>query len=192
MIRALFNNRWFVITLAVAAGLFMVRSVAAPFLEQPDFADAEDPEFYLDDPAQAEAEAEAETPVRPSGQSVLSGALSWTNAPGRDPFTASDRQAVEQSRTLFQASTPDASRLPRLNGLVAGPESLLAVLDDRIVREGDRIGAFLVQNIEPGGVRLTAGYTDHWLRVADMNAAAIDDAVAITDQEISHGGDPGF
>ena len=43
MIRRLFNNKAFVIGLAACAGLYMIYSITAPMLDQPDFSEVEAP-----------------------------------------------------------------------------------------------------------------------------------------------------
>ena len=164
MIRRLFNNRCFVIGLAACSLALMLYSVSAPFLEDPEFGDAEDPEFYLiteevDDGAESAA-------VRP-GRSVLSGQLTWNASPRRNPFGPLSGEGAPVTLVSSPVAVPGPSGLPRLDALVAGPESLLAVLDDRIVREGDRIGDYRVDRIRADGVRIVSRDRSHWLSVGD-------------------------
>lgn len=164
MIRRLFNNRYFVIGLATCSLALMLYSISAPFLEDPAFADAEDPEFYLI--AEAPDDEEAAFAARP-GRSVLSGQLTWNADPRRNPFgpVAGGAETVTAvSRPVAAAGLPG---LPRLDALVAGPESLLAVLDDRIVREGDRVGDYRVERIRADGVEIVSRDRSHWLSVGD-------------------------
>ncbi len=160
MIRRLFNNRYFVIGLAACSLMLMLTSIGAPFLERPEFDDAEDPDFYL----LAEETADEDQPVvvRP-GRSVLSGLLTWNDSPRRDPFSpvSGDTETVVR-RSVPMGRTPV---LPRLDALVAGPESLLAVLDDRIVRVGDRIGEYRVERIRENGVLIASVNRSHWLAI---------------------------
>lgn len=108
-------------------------------------------------------------------------------------------------------NTTGQLRLPSLDALVAGPNSLLAVLDDRIVRVGDSSGIFRVVHINRNGVALRAADSDYLLRVADMKAlraeertfekrlagadgidpAALDVAERSVADDFTHGGDPG-
>jgi len=197
VIRNLFNNRAFVIVLAVCSGLLMLRSLAAPFLEQPDFDDVEDPEFFL-----AETDIDGITSDEPliwrADQSVLSGQLTWNDSPARDPFVrmAVGPGAVDLPVQVLPAATMDG--LPRLDALVAGPKSLLAVLNNRIVREGDLIGAYQVTRIRPDGVRIASRHETHWLSVADMTLETDDveddelmDAPADELAGLIEGGEPG-
>ena len=182
MIRKLFNNRAFIIGLAVCSGLLMLHSVATPFLDQPDFADVEAPVFDPDAEAMGELEVVAadapepvpETAIWRADQSVLSGQLTWNEAPRRDPFAGSSKSvAVAVSSDV---SRPTPAGIPRLDALVAGPDSLLAVLNDQIVREGDLIDGYQVTRIATDGVRIASRFQSHWLAVADMETAADADA----------------
>jgi hypothetical protein len=175
MIRKIFNNRAFVITLAVCSGLLMLRSIAAPFLAEPDFGDVEDPEFYLDADASAFAdgsghadEGMGEPEIWRADQSVLSGQLTWNASPRRDPF-APGLEGPEATAVVRREAWPQQTHgLPRLNALIAGPVSHFAVLDDRIVREGDLIGGYQVTRISPDGVRIASLSETHWLSVSNM------------------------
>lgn len=44
-----------------------------------------------------------------------------------------------------------------LQGVIAGPSGMVAIIDDRIVRIGDRVGAELVEEITPRAVVLRRG-----------------------------------
>lgn len=210
MIKALFNNRWFIVCLAVASGLLMVRSIAGPFFDRPDFADAEDPEFYLGETAEEE-QGPAVVALQP-GQSVLSGQLTWIGDPKRDPFSRGEEPRKPESLEVLPVTATGLLKLPRLDALVAGPDSLLAVLDDRIVRIGDTSGIFRVIRIDRSGVALRAADSDYRLRVADMNtlqpeertletsqvgadgfdSTALDVAERSVADDFTHGGDPGL
>lgn len=175
MIRRLFNNRGFIIGLAVCSGLLMVRTLAAPFLDEPDFSDVEDPEFYLDEadaPELVVAEATvaaptAEDTIWRADQSVLSGQLTWNDTPARNPFSGGTK--VPGMRPVAAPSSlPANAHVPKLGALVAGPDSLLAVLDNRIVREGDLVAGYEVTRIERDGVRIASATQSHWLAVSAM------------------------
>ena len=189
MIRKLFNNRAFIIGLAVCSGLLMVRSVATPFLDEPDFADVEAPVFDPDAEAIGELEvvateepaAAAEAAIWRADQSVLSGQLTWNEAPHRDPFASDGDAPVTTAGITATVSRPTVVGIPRLDALVAGPDSLLAVLNDQIVREGDLVGGYEVTRIARDGVRIASRFQSHWLAVADMDTAA--DAAAPADAE---------
>ena len=180
MIRRLFNNKAFVIGLAACAGLYMVYSITAPMLDEPDFSDVEAPAFDPDDTqAELEVVATAAEPQKPAeevwraGQSVLSGQLTWNGRPNRDPFAG-----LRVASPVSAGSEPAEPRavaiicVPRLDALVAGPNSLFAVLNDQIVREGDLISGYQVTRISPDGVRVSSRFASHWLAVADMEIEA--------------------
>ena len=178
MIRRLFNNRAFIIGLAICSGLLMLRSVAAPFLDAPDFSSVEDPEFHMEEDGPAELEVVASTgtasdvpdedAIWRAEQSVLSGQLTWNGNPDRDPFSGMTEAPVVTRLSESTDNERMLSGIPRLDGLVAGPDSLFAVLNDRIVREGDVIGGYEVTRIATDGVRIASRVATHWLAVADM------------------------
>lgn len=178
MIRKLFNNRAFIIGLAVCSALLMVHSLAAPFFDEPDFSDVAAPEFYPEQDAPAELEvvaadeasaaAAGEEAIWRADQSVLSGQLTWNSRPRRDPFSVGQQEPVRVHAIGSAPAERPAHGIPRLDGLVAGPDSLFAVLNDQIVREGDLIGGYEVTRIEPDGVRIASRLESHWLSVADM------------------------
>lgn len=200
MIRNLFNNRWFVVALAVGSGLILVRSVAAPFFDEPDFSDVEDPEYYLDAEVDDSGAGNSEMAALQPGQSVLSGQLNWNTEAHRDPFSRGHSPLVAESVVVVSVAGSSLPVLPRLDALVAGPESLLAVLDDKIVREGDSIAGFRVARIDSDGVLLSAANTSHRLRVADMRFDQLAGTSASKDpaqdspvnEERFPGGDSGF
>ena len=176
MIRKLFNNRIFIVCLAVCSALLMLRSVATPFLDEPDFSDVVAPAFDPEEAAPAELEIVAASEPTTAGSeeiwraelSVLSGQMTWNSEPRRDPFSGSSAPVVP---VLPSASAPGvqvAVGIPRLDALVAGPDSLLAVLNDQVVREGDLIAGYEVTRIAPDGVRISSRHQSHWLAVADM------------------------
>jgi hypothetical protein len=177
MIRRLFNNRAFIIGLAVCSGLLMVRSIAAPFLDEPDFSDVQSPEFdpqrearveleiVAADSTSIDPEAEEEGALWRAEQSVLSGQLTWNSRPRRDPFRGVTTDVV-QVQEVAPGSISDG--IPRLDALVAGPESVFAVLNDQIVREGDLLEGYEVTRISPDGVRIASRWESHWLPVSGM------------------------
>ena len=182
MIRKLFNNRAFIIGLAVCSGLLMIHSIAAPFMDGPDFSEMEAPPFDPEYEAPTELEIVAamegatgiddgvneEDPVWRAEQSVLSGQLTWNSAPHRDPFSNGRAEPVRVSEIGSVPTEPMADGVPRLDALVAGPNSLFAVLNDQIVREGDLLGGYQITRIAPHGVRIASRWQSHWLSVADM------------------------
>lgn len=177
MIRNLLNNRWFVITLALASGLLLARSLAAPFFAATDFSDVEDPEFYLDEAVEESASDNPEPAALVPGQSVLSGQLNWNEDPQRDPFRRIPPAVHPVTGVLSTAAHGGPSGLPRLDALVAGPDSLLAVLDNRIVRQGDLVAGYRVARIDRSGVLLSAAGGNHRLSVADMSRGPTIDVI---------------
>ena len=186
--RDLFNNRAFVLTLAAASFLFLAWSVAAPLLERPDFSEVAVPVDFPEDVVEEVVDeavdegatrrdtrrlavsggnaGDAGTAVaNGSPNAVQIGRLSWQADPARDPFAPSGDLPVQGKDDPQVTRTNSLPSVPRLNALVAGPRSLLAVLDDRIVREGERIRGYRVSTITRRGVRITAGNESVWLSV---------------------------
>ncbi len=163
----------------------MVRSIAAPFLDEPDFSDVEDPGYYTDELVGDGVSEELEVISVQPGESVLSGQLNWNMEPRRDPFSRGDSEVLVERTATAVGSSGGLPIVPRLDALVAGPDSLLAVLDDRIVREGDVIAGFRVSRIDSDGVLLRAGNVSHRLRVADMSFGRVAEVSAIEDPALS-------
>ncbi len=180
MIRKLFNNRLFIIGLALCSGLLIVRSVATPFLSTPDFGDVEAPEYFPEEdgpavlevvatvPAGSQANSTDEDRMWRAEQSVLSGRLTWNEVPRRDPFSGVSAASIASTVAAPSYQVPPQAEVPRLDALVAGPDSLFAVLNDQIVREGDLLGPYRIVRIAPDGVRIASRSASHWLAVADM------------------------
>ena len=79
---------------------------------------------------------------------------------GQDPFGAPPG-AVDESGGGAQPMAP-----AELQGIIAGPGGMVAIIDDRIVRIGDRVGAELVVEITPRAVVLRRGLTVRRLAIS--------------------------
>jgi hypothetical protein len=94
-------------------------------------------------PGQVSA-AEAARPAPP----VVRDAGPW----GKDPF-GSPPEPVSEDET--RSTTAGAS--PGLEGIIAGPSGVVAILNGRIVRVGDRVNGEWVREITPNAVTLQRG-----------------------------------
>lgn len=83
----------------------------------------------------------------PSGQAA-SDPAAW----GKDPFGAPPGSMDEGGGGEREPVT-----LTELQGVIAGPAGMVAIVDQKIVRIGDRIGAELVEEITPRAVVLRRG-----------------------------------
>ena len=88
---------------------------------------------------------------------VLAGARPVLASPdptawGQDPFGAPPGAADELGGGAHEPAAP-----AELQGIIAGPGGMVAIVDDRIVRIGDRVGAELVEEITPRAVVLRRG-----------------------------------
>ena len=180
----LFNNQWFIAMLAICAALLLARSIVVPLMGSTDVVAAgPEVEFYdealLDDeivdgrpgdgpldglPVSDGDAADALRILEPArtSRSVLNRQLTWNWHPSRDPFSAlSDNVRDGGASVANQTPIPDG--LPRLGALVAGPSSLLAVLGDQVVAEGDRVGDYLVTSIQRDGVQVRTATGNIWI-----------------------------
>jgi len=71
---------------------------------------------------------------------------------GKDPF-GSPPEPVSEGET--RSTTAGAS--PDLEGIIAGPSGVVAILNGRIVRVGDRVNGEWVREITPNAVTLQRG-----------------------------------
>jgi hypothetical protein len=76
-----------------------------------------------------------------------------SNAWGDDPFGAPPGATSEPGTGAEQESMSPVE----LQGIIAGPGGMVAIVDDRVVRIGDRLGAELVEEITPRAVILRHG-----------------------------------
>lgn len=79
-------------------------------------------------------------------------AASDPNVWGEDPFGAPPGAANDPGNANREPVAP-----AELQGVIAGPSGMVAIIDDRIVRIGDRLGAELVEEITPRAVVLRRG-----------------------------------
>lgn len=98
------------------------------------------------------------------GLAALIGAAAWVVASqqvlaapdsgvwGQDPFRSPPGAATETGRAEQDPIAP-----AELQGVIAGPGGMVAIIDNRIVRIGDQIGAELVAEITPRAVVLRRG-----------------------------------
>ena len=173
----LFNNPWFIGVLAIASLLLVFRSVATPFFEDDApvgviYADGVEEEWEdeweddggSDDTSEYDIDEVLEQPPQKSPpNSILNGGLTWNSDPRRDPFSARFSVEIAASDPSPDASPESRDPYPQLDALVAGPDSLFAVIDDEVVTIGDRVGEFEVTRISPDGVLLRTHDRSAWI-----------------------------
>ncbi len=76
-----------------------------------------------------------------------------SNAWGEDPFGAPPGSTSEPGAGAEQEPMSPVE----LQGIIAGPRGMVAIVDDRVVRIGDRLGTELVEEITPRAVVLRRG-----------------------------------
>lgn len=157
--KKLFNNTWFVVGLGAFASIFLGMMLVEPLMG--DDATAANNEFIppfgseldpLDAALTNEPVAESQdSSVRPTTTTAKAQrGAEWLAAVQRDPFGVDI--APDDS------GSQDARRdLPRLGALFLGPRVRAAVLDDRLVRVGDRVGRYTVESIAEKRVYVNDG-----------------------------------
>jgi hypothetical protein len=71
---------------------------------------------------------------------------------GQDPFGLPPGAADDPGRVDPEPTIP-----AELQGIIAGPEGMVAIIDSRIVRVGDRLGGEIVEEITTRAVLLRRG-----------------------------------
>ncbi len=166
----LFKSNWGVAILVCCAVYVVIRNVALPFMAHQEI-DNEIPflEAY-------ESELDIANDIH-SLKSVDVSMLYWNDSPSRDPFgqkrsiEKGQITEVEKIRDQREAQTSSSSNssntsidkaivkidykpVPKISGFVAGTESRFAVLNNRLVTEGQSIDEYLVLAITQEGVNL--------------------------------------
>ena len=159
--KKLLNNVWAVAAMAALGGLLVVARLIAPLLsgdeDFSDYADHED-DWLLD-----ETELEVE---RLALKSVDASEIAWIVAPSRDPFAKQQTLKQADLHSVQKQIGTTARRRPRLDALVSGTYSKLAVIDGRIVAEGDQVSGYRVAQIGSSNVRLRDQLTDEIAHIA--------------------------
>lgn len=182
MMRNLFNNKWFIIALAVGSLALMGRSILVEVWSTPDFSEVADEDPYdgidmanddgadLDEFGSAAGEFFEQLTNRQSDTSAGSARtvhhrrLTWSDEPRRDPFKAQAASDLPLVASIASIGTVVAeSGPPRLQALVAGPESSFAVFGDQVVTEGDRVAGYRIVRITPEGVSVASNEGSTWL-----------------------------
>jgi hypothetical protein len=152
----LLNNPWVIATLCLVAGGMVYMNVAPPmFSDAAQLADANvDTEDWLVVEEQIQG-------TRYKLRAVDAIELTWNASPQRDPFTFAGTPAAAATIPDTAETTQKAPSQPRLTALVAGTDSRLAVVDGRIVAEGDSVSGHRVRQITPQGVLLETPRTQN-------------------------------
>jgi hypothetical protein len=151
------NNPVFVVVLAVVAVGFAAWNVVGPQMKRAKRSGgtttAATPAVEASSPAAASAAMVTTNdpvgqPILPIDRAVVSAQLrEWIDAPGRDPF-----YGLGAGRVRGPGETNSAAQMLRLAGIWRQTGSQLAVINDRVVAEGERIGDFQIERIESDAV----------------------------------------
>ena len=150
----LLNNHWLIVALAIVAVLMLVRSIIQPFSSESGFEDTTDAYDWLDN---TDAEDQAGIKSVPL-QAVSTSNIFWNTHPERDPFSPDrliNSHDVRAIQYQAEANSGDiGNRQPVLSALVAGQFSKFAIIDGKIMQEGESAGEFRVGRIARDGVWL--------------------------------------
>ena len=154
MFKKLFNNPWFVAAIGACAMIYFGIAVVAPLVmddeeavayEDSDMPSAiDDITEYFDRESYAdEGAAIAASGTAAAGQSERA-KIGWLDDVERDPFAG----------TFLDRPSVDDDALPHIGALFVGEGIRAAVVNNRLVREGDSVGQFYVDAIEEERVLL--------------------------------------
>ncbi len=143
MLKNLFNNPWFVACLGVFASIYLGYSIAKPIffddgseVAEGDFVPPFE-EHAVTGPAAAAGRMNREVAV------VKRERIGWLDNVSRDPFAGT---AIEQGM--------DETQLPKVGALFVSDGVQAAVVNNRLVRVGDKVADFRVTEIGLAHVKL--------------------------------------
>ncbi len=150
----LLNNRWLIVALTIAAVLMLARSLTHSLFSTPEFDDSADVYDWLENTEPVSSAINSGTVP----QTTSTGNIFWNANPGRDPFSRYKTYATKDTRAIqHQAKVKSGDirgRQPILSALVSGQISKYAIVDGKIVTEGDSVGKFRIIAIVNDGVWL--------------------------------------
>jgi len=150
-IQIFLNSPWGVAGLVVCAAVVLYVNVIQPMLNESNSASVDADELGFDDflAQKMEAGTEQKNVLLPEHK-IDFGSLTWVNGNIRDPFMAlSQPVSVAVSNKKRGVNTK-----PVLTAVIAGGDANLAVLDGKVVAEGNTIGRFTVASIKQASVSL--------------------------------------
>jgi hypothetical protein len=158
--RKLLNKPWFVAVLAVGAVVLCIWSLRDQLggtrRRAPRPADVTVPRPAIAATEEAEGTSAADDAVRPPIDAVLEAIVYPEKIP--DPFARGETTIVAgQEEPESGPPPPDERETVRLSGVWTQGAARLAVLNNRIVQSGDRIGRLTVDEIQVDGI-----WVSHW------------------------------
>lgn len=147
----LINNKYGITILVMIAIAYCTSQIA--------FSSSTDIDMYADTPGMFDMEvSEADLTQGRSLKSVNIDKLFWQDANNKDPFILRTISSLQSKRIQKQSVTNKVTkkRLPNLSGFIVGKESKLAVLNGKVVKEGQNIKGFQILQINEDGVQLSS------------------------------------
>ena len=137
------SSKRLVITALVVAAVYTVISNILPLFNGEDVAEYEPVEMFAGEDGQPDGQARAR-------QAVNTASVFWVSTPQRNPFS----NKIEAKMASGKQADSSRARPPALSGFVAGEQTRLAVINDRVVAPGDSIAGYRVTHIGAHGVQL--------------------------------------
>lgn len=172
--KKLFNSPYFIVALVCVAGYFIYTNAIAPMISDSNAVEENPPEFI----ESLDQQAEPSTIQHHQSLAIRSvdiKSLYWNESPKRDPFkpklkilkkdiaeAVKIRKKIDKkAKKIVKKTKLDLKKqkhhlkpeiLPVLSGLVSGSSTRQAILDGKIVSEGQNIKQFRIVAIEKNGV----------------------------------------
>lgn len=152
--KRLFNNKITITAMLLVAGYTIYTNIVTPFMHTNDYA-SDRPDMFAFDEEATEADAATQ---RFAKTAVNTSVLFWDDVPGRDPFThqMNSRKIAYKANVLRSQLKHQSGgkSIPHLTGFVAGTDSRLAVVNNKVVSIGQKVSGYTVLDINPQGVHL--------------------------------------
>ncbi|MEM9622481.1 MAG: hypothetical protein AAF993_12575 [Pseudomonadota bacterium] len=141
MLKNLFNNPWFIASLGVFASIYLGYSIAKPLFFDNSIAAAENSEIppFMDMPIEQAGDGRVNRALAADKREQIR----WLDNVERDPFAS----------TLIDANT-SGHDLPTVGALFVSDGVKAAVVNNRLVRVGDKVAEYQVTHIGLAHVEL--------------------------------------
>lgn len=177
----LLANKFVVLGMAVTAAVFIYLRIVVPMLPE-NYDDVPVVEFPDPEEELSAANGNPDTDVVQPRLKLATAQfdlrnidvalLQFNENPQRDPFINSPIEAAPLAAVEIIATAPvkktttvRAAPLPQLTAVVHSKDQTAAVIDNRIVRQGDRVGHYQVQSILRDHVVLASASSNHSVKL---------------------------
>lgn len=154
----LFNNPWFVGTLALTAVIYLVVQVLGYLPGDNSAQMAMSAELFDPDPDAGSQDAHSLAPTIDSAGRVDRKLIGWLEQPVRDPFRSEFREPALGAAHDTPPQKPARAQpvlLPGLQAVFHRGDAASAVINGTLVEIGDQIDGFRVNHIAPNSVAVS-------------------------------------